>query len=259
MYFKNNNITNTKKKILIVSHLSKEGHIASSFFVLNIFNVLVKNFLFKKIKYLSNFILSKGHASLGFYAILNQEKYISDKVFFNFAKFKSQLGGHPKRNEKIFTTASTGSLGHGLPIITGMAFASKNLNKNRKNFFILMGDQECNEGTIWESLLLCNHYKLNNITIIIDRNFSRESDLSLGNLSNILKEFSQDIHQVNGHDEKKLLNLLNKKNKSFNPKIIVANTIKGFGSKVIEEDNSWHHRYPKNKFELDKIIQTIKY
>ena len=241
MYFKNNTITNTKKKILIVSHLSKEGHIASSFSVLNILNVLVKNFLFKKKKYLNNFILSKGHASLGYYAILNQEKYISDKIFFNFAKFKSQLGGHPKRNEKIFTTAST------------------NLNKNHKNFFILMGDQECHEGTIWESLLLCNHYKLNNITIIIDRNYSRESDLSLGNLSNRLKEFSQDIHQVNGHDEKKLLNLLNKKNKSFNPKIIVANTIKGFGSKVIEEDNSWHHRYPKNKFELDKIIQTIKY
>jgi transketolase len=259
MYSKNNAIIITKKNILKASYLSKEGHIASSFSVLNILNVLVKNFLFKKKKYLDNFILSKGHASLGFYAILNQENYISDKSFFNFAKFKSQLGGHPKRNEKIFTTASTGSLGHGLPIVTGMAFASKKLDKNAKNFFILMGDQECNEGTIWESLLLCSHYKLSNITIIIDRNFSREKDLSLGSLPRKLTDFSHSIHEVNGHDQNKLLHLLNKKNKSSKPKIIIANTIKGFGSKIIEEDNSWHHRYPKNKFELDKILQTIKY
>jgi transketolase len=259
MYSKNNAIVITKRNILKASYLSKEGHIASSFSVLNILNVLVKNFLFKKKKYLDNFILSKGHASLGFYAILNQENYISDKSFFNFAKFKSQLGGHPKRNEKIFTTASTGSLGHGLPIITGMAFASKNLDKNAKNFFILMGDQECNEGTIWESLLLCNHYMLSNITIIIDRNFSREKDLSLGSLLRKLTDFSHSIYEVNGHDQNKLLHLLNKKNKSSKPKIIIANTIKGFGSKIIEEDNSWHHRYPKNKFELDKILKTVKY
>jgi transketolase len=122
-----------------------------------------------------------------------------------------------------------------------------------------MGDQECNEGTLWESLLLCNHYKLNNITIIIDRNFSRESDLALGSLLKKLRDFSISITQVNGHDENKLLHLLNKKNKSFKPKIIIANTIKGFGSKIIEGDNSWHHRYPKNKFELDKILQTVKY
>lgn len=259
MYLKNNTIINTKKKILKTSHLSKEGHIASSFSVLNILNVLVKYFLFKNRKYLNNFILSKGHASLGFYAILNQEKYISDNKFYKFASFKSQLGGHPKRNESIFTTASTGSLGHGLPILTGMAFASKNLHKKNKKFFVLMGDQECNEGTIWESLLLCSHYKLNNITIIIDRNFSRESDLSLGDLAGKLSTFSKNIFKVDGHDEKKLLYLFNKKNKSQTPKIIIANTIKGFGSKIIEGDNSWHHKYPKNKLELEQLARTIKY
>lgn len=122
-----------------------------------------------------------------------------------------------------------------------------------------MGDQECNEGTIWESLLLCSHYKLNNITIIIDRNFSRESDLSLGDLAGKLSTFSKNIFKVDGHDEKKLLYLFNKKNKSQTPKIIIANTIKGFGSKIIEGDNSWHHKYPKNKLELEQLAKTIKY
>jgi transketolase len=150
-------------------------------------------------------------------------------------------------------------LGHGLPILTGMAFASKNLHKKDKKFFVLMGDQECNEGTIWESLLLCCHYNLNNITIIIDRNFSRESDLSLGDLSKKLSIFSKNIFKINGHDEKKLLYLFNKKNKSQTPKIIIANTIKGFGSKIIEGDNSWHHKYPKNKLELEQLAKTIKY
>jgi len=248
----------TKKKIIHVSYLAKEGHIASSFSVLNIINVLVKNFIFKKKKYLNNFIMSKGHSAIGYYAILNQYRYISNSLFNKFATYKSPFGGHPKRNLKYYISASTGSLGHGLPIATGMAFANK-LLKNKKHFYVLLGDQECNEGTIWESLLLCKHHRLNNLTIIIDRNFSRESDLSLGNLKNKLKPFSKKIYLVNGHNEKKIKEIIKIKNLSNEPKIIIANTIKGHGSKIIEQGNIWHHKFPDSIKECNLIMNSIKY
>jgi transketolase len=247
----------TKKKLIYTSFLAQEGHIASSFSVLNILNVLVKYFIFKKRKYLNNFIMSKGHAALGYYAVLNQEKYISDKILNDFSSFKSPLGGHPKLNLNFYISASTGSLGHGFPIATGMAFANK-LKKKNSPFYVLVGDQECNEGTLWESLLLCKHHKLNNITLIIDRNYSREECLSLGSLKKKLLSFTKDIYEVNGHNEKILKKILAKKNNK-NLKIIIANTIKGYGSKIIEKENIWHHKFPQTKKECDLITKSVKY
>jgi transketolase len=250
-------IIKTKKKIIHACYLVKEGHIASSFSVLNIINVLIKYCIFKKKKYLNNFIMSKGHAAIGYYAALNQYGYLSDRLLNKFATFNSPLGGHPKRNLKYFITASTGSLGHGLPIAAGMAFANKLMLK-KKLFYILMGDQECNEGTIWESLLLCKHHGLNNLTIIIDRNFSREKDLSLGHLEKKLKPFSSKVFSIDGHNEKEIYKIFKIKNLSKEPKIIIANTIKGYGSKIIEEGNIWHHKFPQNTEEYNFIINSIK-
>lgn len=244
----------TKKKIIYAAFLSQEGHIASSFSVLNILNILVKYFIFKNKRYLNNFIMSKGHAALGYYAILNQEKYINDKIFNDFASFDSPLGGHPKRDLKYFISSSTGSLGHGFPIAAGMAFANK-ITKKKKHFYVLMGDQECNEGTLWETLLLCNHHKLNNLTLIIDRNYSRETDLSLGDLKKKLKPFSNNIYVINGHNEMQIKKSLKKF--SGDLKIIIANTVKGYGSKIIEKDNIWHHKFPKSKKECELLSQTI--
>ena len=133
------------------------------------------------IYYLNNFILSKGHGCLAFYAMLFHSKKISKKVFFSFCKKDSILGGHPDMNKSKYITASTGSLGHGLPIISGMVFAD-NLSNIKKNYYIILGDQECLEGTTWETMFILNKFKLNKLTIIIDRNFSRDDAIPLGNL-----------------------------------------------------------------------------
>lgn len=245
-------LIHTKAKILKSCYLAQEGHIASSFSILNILDVLVKDFLFKYRKYLNNFILSKGHAAIGYYAILNKYKYISDNELFTFSSYDSYLGGHPKLNLKYFISASTGSLGHGLPIAVGKSYANKN-----KNFYCLIGDQECNEGTIWESLLVCSHHKLKNLTIIIDRNFSREEALSLKKLKKKLEPFCENIFEIDGHNYKKINKALKVKTKSF--KIIIANTIKGNGIKIMENNNEWHHKFPQTQEELKFLIKHIKY
>jgi transketolase len=252
MKFKKKNLIDAKKKILEISYLAKEGHIASSYSVLDILNVLVKNFLFKKKKYLNNFILSKGHASIGYYVILNKYGYISNNKLLSFCKFNSCLGGHPSLNVKNYISASTGSLGHGLPIAAGMAYSSK-----QKNYYTIIGDQECNEGAVWETLLLSSHHKLKNLTVIIDRNFSREDSLKLYNLKKKFLAFTHDVYEINGHCYQSIYETLKQKNNNF--KIIIANTIKGNGIDLMENNNEWHHKFPKDKKELAKLINMIKF
>ena len=252
-----NQIISAKKKILEASFRAKEGHIASAFSIMNLIYVLINNsFIFNDKRYLNNFILSKGHGCLAYYALLNEFKIISDNVFKSYCNYSSILGGHPDRNKSKYFTASTGSLGHGLPIIVGMGLADKISNK-KNNYFIIMGDQECNEGTLWESLLLLNHHKINNLTIIIDRNYSREDDLNLGKLNNKLKDFSKLIYTINGHDNVQIKKTLLKNNYTEQPKIIIAKTLKGYGSKILENDLSWHHRFPSSNLELDKLKKSI--
>jgi transketolase len=247
-----NEVIEVKKKIIEASFKSKEGHIPSSFSVLNLIFCLFKgNYIFKRNKYLNNFILSKGHGCLAFYAMLFHSKKISKKVFFSFCKKDSILGGHPDMNKSKYITASTGSLGHGLPIISGMVFAD-NLSNIKKNYYIILGDQECLEGTTWETMFILNKFKLNKLTIIIDRNA-----IPLGNLKKKLSGFSSNILTINGHNHKEIIKALNKPNKTQFPKIIIAKTIKGNGSKFLMH-NSWHHRFPKNEEELNILFNDLK-
>ena len=250
-------IIELKKKILEASYNSQEGHIPSSFSILDIIFCLFKGgYVFKKEKYLKNFILSKGHGSMALYAVLLNQNKINKKTFFGFCKKNSLFGGHPDMRKSKYITASTGSLGHGLPIITGMAYADV-LNNINKKYYILIGDQECLEGTTWESMFIINKYKLNNITIIIDRNYSRNDAIPLGNIKNKLSGFSKNILLIDGHNHNQIYKALNKKFKNLNPKIIIANTVKGYGLKEIQH-NSWHHRFPKNEKELKNLIEDIK-
>lgn len=252
-----NEIIQIKKKIVEASYKSREGHIPSSFSVLDLIYCLFKGrYIFSKNKYLNNFVLSKGHGCLAFYAMLFYYKKISKKVFLSFCSKNSILGGHPDMNKSSYISASTGSLGHGLPIISGMAFAD-HLNNLKKKYYVILGDQECLEGTTWESMFIINKFGLNNLTIIIDRNFSRNEAIPLGNLKKKLSGFSKNIQSINGHNHIQIYNALSKPNKSSFPKVIIAKTIKGNGSKIFQH-NSWHHRFPKSHKELNNLYQSIK-
>jgi len=156
-----------RKKIIIASSTAKEGHIPSALSILDILYVLYNNFI--DINMIKNkaldrerFVLSKGHASLGLYAILMENNIISENLFDDFASYNSILGGHPDTNKVLGVEASTGPLGHGFPMAVGMSLGYKIKNITSR-VFVLIGDGECNEGTIWESALLASHHKLNNL------------------------------------------------------------------------------------------------
>ena len=234
------------KKLIIeiakMSHYSKEGHIPSSLSILDILFVYYKN------RNNSRMILSKGHASLGLYATLKHFGIIEFEDD-EFCKFNSILGGHP--SDKISgVEASTGSLGHGLPIGIGMALGNKILNKD-ENIYVIIGDGEINEGTMWESILLASHHKLDNIYCIMDFNRSGDRALKIDDISKKLKSFNWDVLDIDGHDHSQILRSLNLK--SNGPKFIIANTIKGKGIDFMENNPEWHHKFP-NESELNKII-----
>ena len=139
-------------KVLTLANKGKEGHVPSSLSILDILDTLYGRFIAKK--KLDKFVLSKGHGCLSFYAVL--EKYKIINKLNNFCSFDSKFGGHPDKNKITGVESSTGSLGHGFPFACGMAMAKKIKNEKGK-VFVLIGDGECNEGTIWETLLLASH------------------------------------------------------------------------------------------------------
>jgi len=245
-----------RKKIIIASSTAKEGHIPSALSILDILYVLYNNFIdvnMIKNKALDRerFVLSKGHASLGLYAILMENNIISENLFDDFASYNSILGGHPDTNKVLGVEASTGSLGHGFPMAVGMSLGYKIKNITSR-VFVLIGDGECNEGTIWESALLASHHKLNNLTCVIDYNHSTDRAMQMGNISDKFKSFGWESINIDGHNHEEILKALNNVDK-VKPLAIIANTIKGFGCKPMENDPSWHHKSPSSD-ELETLL-----
>jgi transketolase len=233
------------KKIIKMSYDSSEGHIPSSLSILDILYVFYKN------NNKDKFILSKGHASLGLYVILDHFILLEENLD-NFCKFDSKLGGHP--SDKIKNViASTGSLGHGLPIGVGMALGNKIKNID-ENIYVLIGDGESNEGTIWESALLASNYKLNNLYCIMDYNHSGDRALKIDDVSMKFKSFNWDVIEIDGHNHEEIKKSFN--HKSENPIFILANTIKGKGVEIMENNPEWHHKSP-NTQEYENIMKKL--
>ncbi len=247
-----------KQIIVRASAKSGEGHIPSAFSVLDILWVLYDKILQIDPKNpraddRDSFILSKGHASLALYAVLAEKWFFPLSELENFGKFGSILGGHPDRNKVPGVEASTGSLGHGFPIGAGVALGLK-IKKLSNKVFVLVGDGECNEGTVWESALLASHHKLSNLSCIVDYNHSTDRALGMGNISKKFESFGWDACVINGHDHKEIYNALIKK--TDKPKVIIANTIKGYGSKTMENNPAWHHKSPSPE-EFDVLMEEL--
>ena len=240
-----------RKNIIFAAYKAgaKSAHIGGALSSADIMAVLYGKILnIKKQKKLDDnrdrFILSKGHACLALYSALVEKKILKKKDLETFESDGSELLGHPIMNKLSGIEFSTGSLGMGLALGIGVAIAAKKKQKKYKTY-VIIGDGECNEGSIWESILCASHFKLDNITIIVDRNNFQQtgkntSIMDLQNLKNKFKSFGCNAIEINGHDHKKIFKTLNSKiaNK---PKVIVANTVKGKGIKMFENDNNWHH------------------
>jgi len=253
------NIQELKKIIVQSSYNAGEGHVASAFSILDILWILYDKVLNINPSKPGNpdrdrFILSKGHASLGLYAILANKGFFPFSEFDNFGKYNSILGGHPDRNKIPGVEASTGSLGHGFPIAVGIALGLK-IKKSKSKVYCLIGDGESNEGTIWESALLAAHHKLDNLCLIVDHNHSTDRALVVCDLIEKFKSFGWNGRGVDGHNYDELFYAL-KNSDNCKPTIIVAETIKGKGVKMMENNPAWHHKFPNNE-EINIIMEEL--
>jgi transketolase len=253
-------LKNLRSSILKAATYSGEGHVPSALSILDILYVIYDEFIPHTTSLSANdlgnrFILSKGHASLALYAVLNHHSKISDEDFYSFAKFESNLGGHPDRNKIPGVESSTGSLGHGLPQGIGLAMALR-IKESSGHVFVLIGDGEANEGTIWESALLAPHHKLENLTCIVDNNLSSERAVDMGRFSEKFDAFGWKAIEIDGHDHAAIRNALRVR-EDGRPIAIIANTVKGYGVLSMESNPEWHHRSP-NTDELEFLLGDMR-
>ena len=239
-----------RKYILDSAYYAKHGHMPSALSIVEIICA------FDKVKKSNDvLVLSKGHGCLAYYAYLVEKGKIKYEELKYFGLKNSRLGGHPDKNKVKEVYVSTGSLGQGLPMVVGAALARKILNKSGK-FYCILGDGECNEGSIWESIQIAVSRKIDNLVCVVDLNNSQIRSLQLDNLYDKFKSFGCDVLEIDGHNMLDLNNALNHISKD-KPLVIIANTIKGKGIKQLEENMfAWHHRAPDDK-EYKEFIKEI--
>lgn len=230
-------IQELRTEILRMAYRGQEGHVPSSLSILEIVWALYDgDFVTRESE--SKFVLSKGHGCLALYVVLAEKGWFPKEWLREFANPISRLGGHPDRTLIPGVTASTGSLGHGMPFACGLAYAHK-VQGNPGKVFVLIGDGEANEGSIWETALLASHRKLENLVCIVDQNGSSRRAIDLGNLAAKFSSFGWKTSEVDGHSLEELNMALNRQYRA--PHAIIARTIKGMGFDEMENNPAWHH------------------
>ena len=206
------------------------------------------------------FILSKGHACLAYYAALCEIGYISKEELKTFEKNDTNLLGHPVINRKLGIDFSNGSLGMGLSLGIGVAISSKK-KKKKFNVYVVIGDGECNEGSIWEAAMAAPNFKLDNLYAIIDKNNfqqtgSNKEIMNVASLKDKWSSFGWHTVELDGHNIEELYNFFNDSGKINKPKAIIAHTIKGKGFSFSENNNDWHHSILTKSF-YDKALKEL--
>lgn len=190
------------------------------------------------------FILSKGHGTLALYTAMNQAGIIPEEELMTFKSNDTFLTGHPIMNVKRGIEFSSGSLGQGLSLGVGTCLALRKKGNKTSRCFVLLGDGECNEGSVWEAAMTAAHYKLNNLVAIIDKNKlqydgATEEVLDMGDMAAKWAAFGWDVRDVDGHNIEELYETLSER--TDRPLVIIANTIKGKGVSFMENNPKFHH------------------
>lgn len=238
-----NDIKLQKRNIVEMVHTNKiEAHLSPTMAMMEIFNVLLRDIM--NIEHgidderSDQLVLSNGHTALALYAVYEMLGIISEEEFYTYKKRDSRLGVHQDRHYTPGTIVSTGSLGHGLPNAVGVAYAWKQQNKKNR-MFVTVGDGELNEGSIWESMIFAARMKLDNICCIIDDNKSTEY---MPKLLEKFGAFDWEIVEVDGHNEDELRQALQHRSVG-KPYAILANTVKGHGITMFENNHAmWHEK-----------------
>jgi len=227
-----------------------EGHIPSALSILDIVWVLYSRVLqtAPDDQFRDVFILSKGHGCLAHYAVLKTMGYPIGSLGL-FGQKESKLGGHPDWRKVSGVEASTGSLGHGLAIGVGIATGMR-LRNVKARTVVLVGDGECNEGSVWEAAMLAAHLQLK-LTCIVDDNGST----NMGSISAKFAACGWGTVDIGGHDHDQIYDAVTAQEPGY-PRAIIARTVKGRGIERMESNPAWHHRAP-DPIELEEILQEL--
>lgn len=250
--------------ILRMFYKSKSGHLAPALSCVDIFTALYFGNIIRWEKRFQDdrdrVILSKGHACAALYATLARAGFFPREELLTFYQSNSRLGGHPSVTLPGIETP-TGALGHGICFGTGTALAAK-LDHQEYRTYVVMGDGESQEGSVWEAAMFAANHHLDNLVFILDYNGLQASSFlediaPLGLVEEKWKAFGWDVISVDGHDFKQLqLALSPSRNTEGKPLMVVAHTIKGKGLSIVENNPEWHSRAPK-EMEWQSVCQEL--
>jgi transketolase len=244
------------------------GHVGSSMSLVEIIRVLYDDIL----RYRPHeprwpsrdrMILSKGHGCLALYAILADKGFIPVDVLDTFCRRDSILGGHPEASKVPGVEASTGSLGHGLSYGLGMALAARIENRDSK-VFVLMGDGEINEGSVWEAAMCAGKHRVRNLTAIVDYNKIQSAGPTseiqdLEPLAAKWRAFGFAAEEVDGHDVVALRALFQRLPLDPDrPNAVICHTVKGKGIPFAEHDPEWHHKAKITSDTVSRMYEALK-
>ena len=243
------------------------GHLGPALSILEIVRVLyekvlVNDSLEPNLENRDRFILSKGHGVLAHYVVLADNGYFPISDLVSFCTFNSILPGHPESGAVPGIEFSTGSLGHGFPVAVGIAMAARMMKKDWRTY-VLIGDGEMAEGSIWEAALHASKHKLGNLCVIMDYNKMQASGqvnevLPLEPIIDKWNSFGFETIEVNGHSINSLSDILDfKSNVKGKPKFILAHTVKGKGIRIAENSSEWHHKSKVSKEELKLLRESL--
>jgi transketolase len=253
-------------RVIRTSHLSGTPHLGSClscldllvYFYWNILKIDPKN---AKAADRDRFILSKGHAAPALFQVLAERGFFPVGDLENYGDDGSMFGEHPPTPSHLAgIEAATGSLGHGLPMGLGMALASR-ISGKPYNVYAVLGDGECNEGSIWEAAMMASAMNVSNLTVAVDYNkwqaTARSNEvLHLSPLADKWRAFGWCVTEINGHSFAEIEKAVAENKSDARPKAIIANTVKGRGVSFMEDDNNWHYRTP-NAEELSKAAKEL--
>ena len=259
-----------RKNIFLAAYHSRTGkaHLASSYSVVEILYTLyikgIMNYRVSEPEWngRDRLVLSKGHASLALYSVMSMAGFFDNKELeSSFCYPDSRFGAEPNMHELCGIEASTGSLGHGVSIGVGMAIAGKTDN-SRSRIFVIIGDGESQEGSVWEAVMAGSNFHLDNLTVILDCNGVQEMG-TVREISGIedwiskWQSFGWDVESTDGHDVNALYESFSHKNKNDTPQLIIANTVKGKGVSIMENNTTgWHYKMP-SKREMKVFVKEL--
>lgn len=240
-----------RREVLAMCERTGTGHVGPAFSVVEILLVLYEEVLrgAPGDAERDRLLLSKGHACASLYAVLHRRGVIGDADFESFASNGSRLGHHPHLEPAIGLEANLGSLGHGLSMAAGMAFAARKQGSPAR-FFAVLSDGETNEGSVWEAAAFAAHHGLVNLSVTVDANKFQ----ALGATRDIIEPsphverwrgFGWDAVEVDGHDPAALAAAYERVGSGDRPHAVIAHTVKGKGVSFMERQLLWHYRVPR--------------